>query len=84
MALSALTVLAADSSRLEEFVSVTGLGPQNLRGAAAAPGFYGSILGYLAADESLLVQFAAEADFAPEEVVRALERLENPPPRGEP
>jgi Protein of unknown function (DUF3572) len=84
MAVSALTFLAADSNRLERFLSVTGLGPHNLRGAASGPGFYGSILGYLVADEPLLVQFAAEAGLAPEEVVRALERLESPPPLGEP
>ena len=84
MAVSVLTFLAADSDRLERFLSVTGLGPHNLRGAAAAPGFYGSVLGYLVADEPLLVQFAAAAGFSPEEVVRALERLEGPPPLGEP
>ena len=84
MAVSALTFLAADSDRLERFLSVTGLGPHNLRAAAAGPGFYGSVLGYLAADEPLLVQFAAEAGFSPEEVVRALGRLEGRPPYGEP
>jgi len=84
MAVSVLTFLAADSERLERFPSVTGLGPHNLRGAAAAPGFYGSVLGYLVADEPLLVQFAAAAGFSPEEVVRALERLEGPPPLGDP
>ena len=84
MAVSALTFLAADSDRLEKFLSLTGLGPDNLRGAAAGPRFYGSILGYLVADEPLLIQFAAEAGLAPEEVVGALKRLEGPPPLGEP
>jgi Protein of unknown function (DUF3572) len=84
MAVSALTFLAADSGRLDRFLSVTGLGRHNLRGAAASPGFYGSILAYLVADEPLLVQFAAEAGFAPEQVVCALERLESPPLLGEP
>jgi Protein of unknown function (DUF3572) len=84
MAVSALTFLAADSGRLERFLSVTGLGPGNLRAAAASPGFYGSVLGYLAADEPLLVQFAAEAGWAPEDVVRALAGLEGPAPGGDP
>ena len=79
MAVSVLTFLAADSARLERFLSVTGLGPRNLRAAAADPVFYGSVLGYLVADEPLLVQFAAEAGYAPEEVARALQRLEGPP-----
>ena len=59
MAIKALSFLAADGWRLEKFLSVTGLGPHNLRGAAADPGFYGSILGYLASDETLLLAFAA-------------------------
>jgi Protein of unknown function (DUF3572) len=79
MAVSALTFLAGDVERLERFLSVTGLGPHNLRGAAAGRQFYGSILRYLAADEPLLVQFAAQAGFRPEEVVRALEALERRP-----
>ena len=84
MAVSALTFLAADKDRLDRFLSITGLGPRNLRGAAASPGFYASVLGYLVADEPLLVQFAAEAGFAPEEVVLALEGLEGRPLLGEP
>jgi Protein of unknown function (DUF3572) len=84
MAVSVLSFLAADRERLERFLSVTGLGPDNLRAAAAGPGFHGSVLGYLVADEPLLVRFAAEAGFAPEEIVRALARLEDPPLSGEP
>jgi hypothetical protein len=41
-------------------------------------------LGYLVADEPLLVKFAGEAGFAPEEIVRALARLEGPPVPGLP
>ncbi len=78
LAIAALTFLAADGARLERFLSVTGLGPHNLRQAAADPGFYGSVLGYLAADEPLLMAFAANAGHAPEEVVRALRALESP------
>jgi hypothetical protein len=84
MAVSALTFLAGDASRIARFLSVTGLGPGTLRAAAAGPGFYGSVLGYLAANEPLLVQFAAEQDLDPAEVARALERLEGPPPPAEP
>ncbi len=78
MAVSALTFLAADDERLKKFLSMTGLGPHNLRAAAATPGFCGSILGYLVADEPLLIQFATQAGFRPEEVVRVLEGLERP------
>ena len=83
MAIKALSFLAADGWRLEKFLSVTGLGPHNLR-AAADPGFYGSILGYLASDETLLLAFAANSGVAPEEVARALHALDGPPPLLEP
>jgi len=76
LAITALTFLAADGPRLEKFLSVTGLGPHNLRGAAADPGFYGSVLGYLVADEPLLIAFAAAAGLAPEDVTRALQALD--------
>jgi hypothetical protein len=78
MAIAALGFLAADHKRLEKFLSVTGLGPQNLRGAAADPGFYGSVLDYLLADEPLLLAFAAEAGLKPEGVARAHQALIGP------
>jgi hypothetical protein len=83
-AVSALTFLAADSGRLERFLSTTGLGPQNLRRAADDPGFYTSVLDYILADEPLLIAFAADADLAPDDVVRARQALGGPPPPGDP
>jgi hypothetical protein len=82
MAIAALTFLAADPERLARFLSVTGLGPHNLRGAAADPGFCGSVLDYLVADEPLLLAFAADAGFAPGDVARAHQGLSGPPPTG--
>jgi len=81
IAVTALTFLAADGERLQRFLSATGLGPNNLRAAAAAPGFHASVLGYLAADDGLLVRFATQAGLAPEDVVRAMAALEGPPVR---
>src|SRR5208337_5152271 len=80
LAITALTFLAADGPRLEKFLSVTGLGPHNLRGAAADPGFCGSVLDYLLADEPLLLSFAADAGFEPRDVARAHQGLSGPPP----
>ena len=84
MAIKALNFLAADKGRLQRFLSVTGLGPHNLRGAAADSGFYGSILGYLVADEPLLIAFAADSGLSPEEVGRALQTLDGPPRLADP
>jgi len=71
LAVSALAFIAADPERLSRFLGVTGLGPDNLRTAAADPAFLGSVLDYLVADEKLLVEFAADAAVKPEAVARA-------------
>jgi hypothetical protein len=71
LAVSALAFIAADPDRLNRFLNLTGLGPHNLRTAAADPAFMGSVLDYLVGDEELLVAFAADAGLKPEAVARA-------------
>src|ERR1700685_4249651 len=78
LAVSALTFIAADPDRLNRFLGLTGLGPENLRTAAADPAFLGSVLDYLVADEKLLVEFAADARVKPEAVARAYAVLRGP------
>ena len=78
LAVSALTFIAADPDRLNRFLGLTGLGPDNLRTAAADPAFLGSVLDYLVADEKLLVEFAADAGLKPEAVARAHGALRRP------
>jgi Protein of unknown function (DUF3572) len=78
IAIKGLSFLAGDPERLGRFLAMTGLGPENLREAAASPGFLGSVLAHLAEDESLLLAFAAEAGLRPEHVARAAERLRGP------
>src|SRR6476659_7409288 len=78
LAVSALTFIAADSDRLSRFLGLTGLGPDNLRTAAADPAFLGSVLDYLVADEALLVEFAADAGLKPEAVAMAYAVLRGP------
>jgi hypothetical protein len=75
IAVAALTWLAQDAERLEGFLAVSGLGPQNLRAAAAAPGFLAAILDYFAANEPLLIAFAAQINRAPEDIMQAHQRL---------
>jgi Protein of unknown function (DUF3572) len=78
LAVGVLAFIAADSDRLNRFLNLTGLGPDNLRTAAADPAFLGSVLDYLVADEELLVAFAANAALKPEAVARAHEALSRP------
>ena len=78
LAVSALSFIAADSDRLSRFLELTGLGPDNLRTAAADPAFLSSVLDYLVADEELLIAFAADAGLKPEAVARAHHILSGP------
>ena len=79
MAIDALGWLAGETDRLERFVALSGLGPDNLRDAAATPGFFAAILDYLTANEKLLMAFAVETRRRPEEVARAALTLGDPP-----
>ena len=46
--IAALAFLAEDEERLSRFLALSGLGPHNLREAAAQPTFLGAVLEYLA------------------------------------
>jgi len=84
LAAGALGFLAADPLRLERFLALSGLGPHNLRQAAADPWFLSAVLDYVAADEALLVAFAASRGLDPGAVARARESLGGPPPSFDP
>jgi hypothetical protein len=75
-----LAFLAADAERLDRFLALSGLGPHNLRRAAADPAFLTAVLDYIVGDERLLVAFAAEQKLRPAEIVRARDALGGPPP----
>lgn len=75
LAIEALSFLATDPERLERFIALSGLSPENLRAAAADPGFFLAILDYIASDESLLVTFAANAGHDPQTILKARDRL---------
>ena len=78
LAVEALGFLADDDTRLERFLSLSGLGPENLRAAASAPGFFAAVLDHVAGDETLLLAYAAHGGHAPTEVVRARDVLAPP------
>jgi hypothetical protein len=65
LAVQALSYIAQDGERLGRFLSLTGLGPAEIRAAARDPGFLAGVLEYLAGDERLLVDFAKEAGHDP-------------------
>ncbi|PNG26040.1 DUF3572 domain-containing protein [Methylocella silvestris] len=75
LAIEALGYIAGDAKALERFMSLSGLQPDNLRAAAAEPGFLAGVLDFLASDEALLLAFTANAGRNPTEVERAREAL---------
>jgi hypothetical protein len=79
-AVAALGFLADDPERLERFLALSGLGPHNLREAAAEPSFLSAVLDYVAGDEKLLIAFATQRGERPEAIVRARDALAGPPP----
>ena len=78
--IAALAFLAEDEEQLSRFLALSGLGPHNLRQAAAEPTFLGAVLDYLGSDDRMLVAFAASRNFTPEQVMRARDALAGRPP----
>jgi len=78
LAITALSFLARDPERIGRFLAETGIGPGELRSAAAQDGFGAGVLSFLLSDESLLLEFSANESFRPEDVARAHDVL-NPP-----
>ncbi len=71
LAIQGLSFLAADPDRLGRFLSETGLGPDQIRAAAAEPGFLAGVLSHLASNEQLAKDFAAEASCDPADLFKA-------------
>jgi len=71
IAIQALSFIAGDGERLGRFLAITGIGPAEIRAAAGEPGFLVGVLEYLAADDRLVTEFAAEASLNPADIAGA-------------
>ncbi|MDP4823798.1 MAG: DUF3572 domain-containing protein [Aestuariivirgaceae bacterium] len=69
-ALQVLGFLAQDEDRLMTFISITGVGLDEIRARAAEPAFLAGIVDYLLSDEPLLTAFAEENAMNPELAAR--------------
>ncbi len=78
LAIQALGFLAAVPERLDRFMALCGLSPDNLRAAASSPGFLGAVLNHLTQDDPLLLAFADAAGCDPKLVLRARDCLDPP------
>jgi len=75
LAIEALSFLSEDPERLARFLVLSGLRPDTLRLAAASTGFLGSILDYVASDETLLLAFAHDRALAPDAIAASRRTL---------
>jgi hypothetical protein len=75
LAIAALGFLAERPEALGRFLALTGIGPANLRVAAAETGFLAGVVEFLAGDETLLVAFAEDAGVPPERISAARRTL---------
>jgi len=71
LAIAALDFIAAEPERLGRFLAMSGLGPQSIRAAAREPQFLLGVLDHVAADEPLLIAFAAKNSIPPSAVMQA-------------
>ena len=71
LAIQALTFIAGEPERLGRFLAITGIGPAEIRSASAEPGFLAGVLAYVASDERLAADFAAEARLDPADIAKA-------------
>ncbi len=78
LAIDALSFLAGAPEQLERFMALCGLSPENLRAAAASPGFLAGVLAYLAQDETLLLAFAESHTCDPKRILLARDCLDPP------
>jgi uncharacterized protein DUF3572 len=78
VAIQALNFVAADPERLGLFLAETGIGPQNLRAAAADPAFLASVLDFVLRDDATVKAFAKAAQLHPTNVAAAREVLGDP------
>jgi hypothetical protein len=76
IAAQGLAFLTADARRLQGFLAVTGIAPADLRTRLGSREVLAAALSYLAADESLLLTFAADHQLAPVAIAAALARLD--------
>lgn len=81
LAVAALGFIAGEPERLGRFLALTGLGPENLRAAAAEPGFLAAVLDHVLADQSELFVFAESAGTSPERIEAARGALARTRPR---
>jgi hypothetical protein len=71
LGVAALSFLASEPDHLDGFLAATGIGPGEIRTAAADRDFLAGVLDYFSSDEALLIAFAKHHEIDPAEIERA-------------
>jgi len=71
LAVAALSYLASEPEHLGGFLAASGLGPNDIRGAARDPAFLSGVLDHISSNEPLLIAFAEQQGINPAEIERA-------------
>jgi Protein of unknown function (DUF3572) len=79
VAVAALGFIAGEPERLGRFLAMSGIPPDSIRAAAREPQFLLGVLDHLAADEALLLTFAAESSIPPNAVIKARDTIAGRP-----
>jgi len=72
---SALLFLAGDPERLVRFLTLTGVGPAQLKTESRSPHMLAAVLDYLLQDESLLLVFCSSDGIPPQDIAPARRAL---------
>jgi hypothetical protein len=75
IAIRGLGYLATEPEALGRFLALTGIGPADLRRAAAEDGFLAGVLEFFLEDEALLLAFVTQANIRPTMVAAARHAL---------
>jgi hypothetical protein len=75
IAIDILSWLAGEPDLLSRFLALTGTDPSSLRNAIGEPGFMGGLVAFLMDHEPTLIAFCEATGTAPQDIVRAHEKL---------
>ena len=75
LALQALTFLAADTEIMDRFAALSGLAPNDIIARANEAEMLAGVLDFMLSDETVLTDFCAANDLAPEHPARARQTL---------
>src|ERR1700737_3879537 len=78
VAIQALSFIAGEPERLGAFLAETGIGPETLRPAAAAPRFLPSVLDFVVRDDATVKAFASASQLHPTNIAAAHQALSDP------